>query len=42
MNALHPQQSIDEKGKIRVKEHVEGNWATHVFIPGMKGCQPTT
>lgn len=38
MCALQQHQSIDEQGKVRVKEHVEGNWAAYVFVSGMNVC----
>lgn len=29
---------INEEGKFRVKEHVQGDWPSHVYIDGMIEC----
>lgn len=28
----------DERGRVRNKEHVPGNWATLIYIPGKRAC----
>ena len=34
----HVESPSEHQGRVRSFPHVRGNWASHVYVPGGRGC----